>query len=192
VPTTLFGASAVASVLTRGWTGRLAAICGSLLLALGVAITIVGIRTGSALPLFLGSGVAGLGFGTAFTGTFRALTPLAEPNERGSLIAAVYLVNYIAASVPAVIAGLAVTRYGLRDTATVSAAVVMALALAAALATDITHSTSRPDTSATTATAHACPIRCSPPGTAFTSGGSPDERGDPVWCSLRRRFMREP
>ncbi len=73
MPTTLFGASAVASVLTRGWTGRPAAICGSLLLALGVAITIVGIRTGSALPLFLGSGVAGLGFGNRLQRpTFRA------------------------------------------------------------------------------------------------------------------------
>jgi predicted MFS family arabinose efflux permease len=168
VPTTLFGASAVASMLTRRWTGRLAATGGSLLLALGVAITIVGIRTGSALPLFLGSGVAGLGFGTAFTGTFRALTPLAQPNERGSLIAAVYLVNYIAASVPAVIAGLAVTRYGLRDTATVYAAFVIALALAAALATDLTHSASRPDPCATTTTADAYPTSCSPPDTAST------------------------
>jgi MFS family permease len=138
VPTTLFAAAAVASALTRGRAARLAVLGGSFLLALGVAITIVGIRTGSALPLFLGSGVAGLGFGAAFAGTFRTLTPLAQPNERASLIAALYLVNQIAASVPAVIAGLAVTRYGLRDTATVYAAVVIALALAAALATKLT------------------------------------------------------
>jgi predicted MFS family arabinose efflux permease len=135
VPTTLFAAAAIASALTRGWTARLAVLGGSLLLALGVAITIVGIRTGSPLPLFLGSGMAGLGFGAAFAGTFRTLTPLARPNERGSLIAALYLVSQIAASVPAVIAGLAVTRYGLRDTATVYAVVVMALALGATLAT---------------------------------------------------------
>ena len=87
-----------------------------------------------ALPLFLGSGVAGLGFGAAFAASFRALAPLAEPNERAALIGAVYVVSQIAASVPAVIAGLAVTRYGLRDTATVYA-IVIALALAAALAT---------------------------------------------------------
>jgi MFS family permease len=138
VPTTLFAAAAVASALTRGWVARLAVLGGSFLLALGVAITIVGISTGSALPLFLGSGMAGLGFGAAFSGTFRALTSVTQPNERASLIAALYLVNQIAASVPAVIAGLAVTRYGLRDTATVYAAVVIALALAAALATKLT------------------------------------------------------
>jgi len=143
VPATLFAAATVASVVTRSWTARRAVLCGSLLLALGVAITLLGIRDESALPLFLGSGVAGLGFGAAFAGSFRALTPLAQPNERASLIGAVYVVSQIAASVPAVIAGLAVTRYGLRDTATVYATVVIALALAAALATGRTLSASR-------------------------------------------------
>jgi hypothetical protein len=131
------GATAVASVLTRAWTARLAVVGGSLSVALGVAITIVGIRSESALPLFLGSGVAGLGFGTALAGSFRRLTPLAQPNERASLLAAVYLVSYTAFSVPAVIAGLAVTHYGLRDTATVYAAVIVVLALIAALATEL-------------------------------------------------------
>jgi hypothetical protein len=69
------------------------------------------------------------------------------------------LVNQIAASVPAVIAGLAVTRYGLRDTATVYAAVVIALALAAAVATKLTLSASSRGTPAATATGDADPIR---------------------------------
>jgi MFS family permease len=143
VPATLFAAAAVASVVTRGWTARRAVLCGSVLLALGVAITLLGIRDESVLPLFLGSGVAGLGFGAAFAASFRALTPLAQPNERAALIGAVYVVAQIAASVPAVIAGLAVTRYGLRDTATIYAIVVIALALAAALATGRTLHASR-------------------------------------------------
>ena len=54
-----------------------------------------------------------------------------------------YLVSYAAFSVPAVIAGLAVTHYGLRDTATVYAAVVVVLALTAALATELTLGASR-------------------------------------------------
>src|ERR1700677_4389716 len=137
VPTTLFGATAVASVLTRGWTARLAVVGGSLLVALGVAITIVGISARSALPLFLGSVVAGLGFGAAFAGSFRTLTPLAQPNERASLVAALYLVCYSAFSLPAVIAGIAVTHYGLRDTAVVYAGVVIVLALTAALASEL-------------------------------------------------------
>jgi MFS family permease len=152
IPTTLCGATAVASVLTRAWTARLAVVGGSLLVALGVAITIVGIRSESALPLFLGSGVAGLGFGAALAGSFRTLTPLAQPNERASLLAAVYLVSYTAFSVPAVIAGLAVTHYGLRDTATVYAAAVVVLALTAALATQLTLAASRRGTPTASAT----------------------------------------
>jgi MFS family permease len=154
VPTSLFGATAVASVLTRGWTARLAVVGGSLLVALGVAITIVGISGRSALPLFLGSVVAGLGFGAAFAGSFRTLTPLAQPNERASLVAALYLVCYSAFSVPAVIAGIAVTHYGLRDTAVVYAGVVIVLALTAALASELRLSaTTRLVTSAVAATA---------------------------------------
>jgi MFS family permease len=152
IPTTLCGATAVASVLTRAWTARLAVVVGSVLVALGVAITIVGIRSESALPLFLGSGVAGLGFGTALAGSFRRLTPLAQPTERASLLAAVYLVSYTAFAVPAVIAGLAVTHYGLRDTATVYAAVVVVLALTAAFATELTLAASRRGTLAASAT----------------------------------------
>jgi hypothetical protein len=64
----------------------------------------------------------------------------------------VYLVSYTAFSVPAVIAGLAVTHYALRDTATVYAAVVVVLALTAALATELTLGASRRGTPAATAT----------------------------------------
>jgi hypothetical protein len=51
-----------------------------------------------------------------------------------------------------VIAGLAVTHYGLRDTATVYAAVVVVLALTAALATELTLGASRRGTPAASAT----------------------------------------
>ncbi len=50
------------------------------------------------------------------------------------------------------IAGLAVTRDGLRDSATVYAGAVMALALAAALATELRLSASARDVSPTAAT----------------------------------------
>jgi hypothetical protein len=69
-------------------------------------------------------------------------------------VAALYLVCYSAFSVPAVIAGIAVTHYGLRDTAVVYAGVVIALALTAALASELRLSaTTRLATSAVTATA---------------------------------------
>jgi hypothetical protein len=63
-------------------------------------------------------------------------------------------VCYSAFSVPAVVAGIAVTHYGLRDTAVVYAGVVIVLALIAALASELRLSaTTRLATSALTATA---------------------------------------
>ena len=51
-----------------------------------------------------------------------------SPDKRAGLIASIYLVTYLAFGVPAIIAGVAVTRYGLRETTDVYGLVVMALA----------------------------------------------------------------
>ena len=71
----------------------------------------------------------GFGFGATFLGAFRTLSALALPHERAELFAAVYVVRYLAFSVPAVAAGLATSDYGLRPTATVYGLVVIALSL---------------------------------------------------------------
>jgi len=134
VPAALCFTTAVASLLTRTWSGRRAVLSGSTLLAAGVLITLVGIRTDSGLLLFTGSAIAGLGFGPAFAGTFHTLAPLADPDARAGLLAAVYAVSYLAFSVPAVLAGLAATHWGLRDSASgYAVAVVLLAAVAAAL-----------------------------------------------------------
>ena len=83
---------------------------------------------GSTAGLYAGSVIAGLGFGPAFSGVFRSLAPLAPPDKRSALLASIYVVSYLAFGVPAIIAGVAVTLYGLRDTTYVYGVVVMALA----------------------------------------------------------------
>ena len=55
------------------------------------------------------------------------------PDGRAALIAAIFSVSYLAFSVPAVIAGVATTHYGVRDTALVFY-VVIALLVATAVA----------------------------------------------------------
>jgi MFS family permease len=60
------------------------------------------------------------------------VTALAPSAERAGLVAAIFIVNFPAFSIPAVIAGWAVTRYGLHRTALVYCAVVAALVAAAA------------------------------------------------------------
>jgi MFS family permease len=58
----------------------------------------------------------GAGFGSAFLGALRTVSQLAEPHQRAALLSAVYLVSYLAFSVPALVAGLLTTHIGLRET----------------------------------------------------------------------------
>ena len=124
----LAGAGAVASTLVRAADPRVIVIRGSLVLIVGVGITLLAVAIGSTAGLYAGSVIAGLGFGPAFSGVFRSLAPLAPPDKRSALLASIYLVSYLAFGVPAIIAGVAVTLYGLRDTTYVYGVVVMALA----------------------------------------------------------------
>ncbi len=128
----LFAAGGVASVLTTGWTPRRALLAGSPLLVAGVLITLGGLVAGQLWLYVLGSAAAGAGFGPAFAGALRTLAPLVAPTERAALLTAVYVLSYAAFSVPAVLAGAATTRFGLRGTADVYAAAVALVAAGAA------------------------------------------------------------
>ena len=82
--------------------------------------------------LFVGTAVAGLGFGPTFTGAYRSVVALAPYDDRAGLITAIYVVSYLATGIPAVTAGIATSRYGLHDAALVYSLVVAALAAAGA------------------------------------------------------------
>src|SRR5258707_2934934 len=122
------GAVAVAAILVRAADARVIVIRASLVLVVGVGITELAVAFASAVGLYAGSVLAGLGFGPAFSAVFRGLAPLAPPDKRAGLLASIFIVVYLAFSVPALIAGVAVTHYGLRDTTYVYGIVVMTLA----------------------------------------------------------------
>ena len=63
----LAGAGAVASTLVRAADPRVIVIRGSLVLIVGVGITLLAVAIGSTVGLYAGSVIAGLGFGPAFT-----------------------------------------------------------------------------------------------------------------------------
>lgn len=130
----LFAAGGIASVVSRQWTADRSVLVGAPAFAVGVGLTVAAIAAGSLWLFVLGSAIAGLGFGPSFAGTLRALAPLVAPTERAGLLTAVYVTAYLAFSVPALAAGLAATRLGLRDTADGYAAGVIVLALAATAA----------------------------------------------------------
>jgi len=83
----------------------------------------------AAAPLLIGSAVGGAGFGVAFLGGLRNLSAAIPADHRAGVMSAFFLVAYAALSIPAVLAGLAVTPLGLETTFEIFGAVVAALAL---------------------------------------------------------------
>src|ERR1700729_4478032 len=98
----------------------------------GALITFAAIATRTPTLLLAGSAVAGIGWGPAFLGAYDTIVTLARPEDRAGLIAAIFTVGFLALSIPAVIAGIATSHYGLHKTALVYTAVVAVLAATAA------------------------------------------------------------
>ena len=90
---------------------------GTIALAFGTGLFLLALTSSSLTVFVLASIVAGGGFGAAFLGALRSVSQLAEPHQRAALLSAVYIVSYLAFSIPAVLAGVLITHLGLRDTA---------------------------------------------------------------------------
>ncbi len=127
---TVTAAGAVTSVAVNNWRPQRAMLAGCAALAAGTGLTILALWLRSTPVFFVGAAISGIGFGAAFLGAFRSVALLANPQDRAELFATVYIVSYLAFSVPAVLAGLLAMPLGLRTTATLYGAVVAALALA--------------------------------------------------------------
>jgi predicted MFS family arabinose efflux permease len=65
-------------------------------------------------------------------GAYGTIVALARPDDRAGLVAAIFTVGYLAFSVPALVAGVATSHFGLHKTALVYCAVVAVLAATAA------------------------------------------------------------
>jgi MFS family permease len=124
----------VAAFVLRGVGSRTAMLAGCLLLLAGVAVTFGAIAATTSVAFLAGTAVAGAGFGLGFSGAFRMTIALATPAESAGLVTAIFTVGYLAFSVPALIAGVAATKFGLHSTALVYSA---SLAVLVAVATGI-------------------------------------------------------
>lgn len=130
----LMAAGAVAAFVAVGARHpRNVALTGTTLLAVGSALTVGAVVDASAALVAIGTVVAGAGFGSAFNGVLRALSPTVPMEQRGELFAAVYIVSYLAFGLPTIVAGLVVAHAGLPTTVVLYGATVAALAATAAL-----------------------------------------------------------
>jgi predicted MFS family arabinose efflux permease len=128
----LAGSAAVGQVVlgrTPPWAG---ASAGSVALAAGTALIVASAALSSGALYLAGSVVGGVGFGIAFLGGLRALVASIPPQERAAVLSAFYIVAYASLSIPAVLAGVAVTHIGLTTTFESFGSVVAAIALVVA------------------------------------------------------------
>ena len=63
-------------------------LTGILALIAGVAVTLAVDPDSSAAAFFVGTAIAGVGFGSGFQGGIRTVVPLAEPHERSGVLSA--------------------------------------------------------------------------------------------------------
>jgi Major Facilitator Superfamily len=122
---------ALASYLLRAAPPRRSTWLGSFALVLGLVLALVGIATRSPALFFLGSVVTGFGFGGSYLGALRAVMTTVPATSRAATLSAVLTVSYLAFSGPAILAGWAATRVGLRDAAVGYAIAVIGVTLAA-------------------------------------------------------------
>jgi len=153
VSTPLIGALPVFVISAIGGLSVLALqkLEGKDMMLLGAASLIVGAGVVAlSLPhsdiafFFLGTMIAGVGFGAGFQGAVRSVVPFAAPHERAGVLSIIFIISYIALSVPAVAAGWMIAHNGnLPATALVYAVVVIALASTALLASLLRVATQR-------------------------------------------------
>jgi predicted MFS family arabinose efflux permease len=125
----LAASAVVAIVVLRQAAARTVMLIGILALITGVTVTVMGVSLGSAAVFFVGSAIAGAGFGSGFQGGIRMVVPLAAAHERAGVVSLLYVVSYLGLGLPAVLAGLGVVHGGgLIDTARYYGAALIALA----------------------------------------------------------------
>ena len=127
----LTGVAAGVTVAFGGLTPRTAMLAGCLVLLAGLAVIFAAIATATAAAFLVGTAVAGVGFGLALLGVNRTLVALAEPGQHAGLIAAIFIVNFLGLSVPALIAGVGTAHFGLHRTALAYCVALAALVAAA-------------------------------------------------------------
>ncbi|MGI8333771.1 MFS transporter [Actinomadura scrupuli] len=131
VVTLLCGTGAVTAFVLRTRPPGRVLTSSAVLLTAGAALALAGVEADSAALAGAGTVLSGVGFGASALACFGTLARLSAPEERGELFAVVYVIAYLAFSLPAVAAGFASTSVGLHTTAVVYGLGVVALGLAA-------------------------------------------------------------
>ncbi len=109
---TLAGSASATVWVLRAGAPRRVMLLGTVALVAGVGTTLLAISEQSVAAFFVGSVIAGVGFGAGFQGALRTVVPLAAADERAGVLSTLYVVSYLALGLPAVIGGVLVVHGG--------------------------------------------------------------------------------
>ena len=112
---TLTGAACLHGL--RLWPATRLLRLGASTLVAGPALLWLAVASGQLGLFALGTLVTGVGFGSGFLGATRSLLPLAQPAQRAGLLAAFYVLSYLAFCLPALAVSALVPRLGLTGAA---------------------------------------------------------------------------
>jgi len=127
----LAASAGISVLLLQKRTPREMMLLGAASLFAGVTLTVFALPHGAIVLFFLGTAVAGVGFGAGFQGAVRTVIPHAAAHERAGTLSIIFIISYLAMGVPAVVAGSLLARHvSMIATAEYFCAVVMALAAA--------------------------------------------------------------
>ena len=108
----LAGSGALLVFVTRNHAPEKVMALGTALLFGGVALTLVAIGASSVSLFFLGTALAGAGFGGGFQGGIRTVLPLAGAQERAGVLSVLWVIAYLSMGVPAVLGGIRAAHGG--------------------------------------------------------------------------------
>ena len=111
-PFILAGVAAASVMILRNTPSRTIMLVGVVALIAGVSVTLVSTSLGSPAGVFIGTAIAGIGFGSGFQGGIRLVLPLAQAHERAGVLSLLYVVSYLGMGLPAVIGGVLVVESG--------------------------------------------------------------------------------
>lgn len=127
--------STVIGVVFSKVASRHAMVIGIYAAIIGAATIIGGVFAGSLVTMIAGQAIAGIAFGASFTAALQLLIPLAKPQQRAGVIAAVYVVSYTAFGLPIVIEGQLVAPLGEIPAVVYYTALTLVLAVISLIAT---------------------------------------------------------
>jgi MFS family permease len=106
----MMGSGAAAILLLIKQPGRVLMYLGSGGMFVGTLIVLFALHYQLVVVFFLGSALAGAGFGAGFQGSIRMIIPNIAPHERAGALSVLWVISYLALATPSIGAGIAIAN----------------------------------------------------------------------------------